>query len=814
MAILEGVIAGVLTKGATSEVAKVHDYIREYFRSDDPIATSFDELLSEQIEERAEEINSYALGNVSSHWSVITENIDIYQKTFNSEEEAIDWITEEIDSHKSVDLDEDDLRELRSILAQEYATAVSTFYDQVADDEELQRRFQNDLGIKLLDELDDVRRTLERIADPSAYKIFEFPIQRGEIIDKLLPGDPIPFVDRQEVPENPEPGRQVILGPVGSGKTRIIAETIRRLPEDSVDYVVIPEQRFLSQEDARALGRRSFDGNLLLVWEDLHKVEKAGEGNIVKRTLAELRTALSPDQDFYTLLEARSGRLDDIPGRLPQDFDNDDSFWSDYEPLQVNVVEKETLQGIINNQIQNTGKVSLRRDALAALIKRTIDSKSAPQYIQTAITTAEDELTVQDIENLPKDVARIWSQKPYPKLRENSPSEWHILVAMRTLYDLHIPAFSKLVYEIYLDYLGGDLSLFKSAVNSLVDRQWLTIAGERQLSTASTYYVHDTQLEAISFDVENRAEPLSNLLLDKIEGAVPSDVREGLHLYIGGSFYELEKFSLTKDHWEAAVEIGEYSVSYYNYACILSEKFDKHEEAATFFKKAIEADPEYTEAHSNYAVLLMNELDKIDEAADHFETALNIDDQYIHAHINYGILLRKARKEFKKAEEHFQKAIDLNPREPEAHYQYGRLLHEHLDKPEEAGKHFEVAFNLDPEYAERRSKLVQYMRKYPEVAPIETKKEKTSQKPTGVKFDTNLPPNTSIEATVMQDMTGDGEADNQQSIQLRDGKHVYRLDQFEEGGVQVWTKLLLKSEGGQFSPSLESYGLYVSNPDS
>jgi hypothetical protein len=104
------------------------------------------------------------------------------------------------------------------------------------------------------------------------------------------------------------------------------------------------------------------------------------------------------------------------------------------------------------------------------------------------------------------------------------------------------------------------------------------------------------------------------------------------------------------------------------------------------------------------------------------------------------------------------------------------------------------------------------IRKYPEEVPVETKKEQSSIRPTTLELEVNLPGDTGVEAIVMQDITGDGEPDNKQSVETEDGQNTYELSGFELHGYQVWTKFLLKSHDGVNSPSISSYELRGDKP--
>lgn len=422
MGLLEGVIAGLIAHGSASAVTKTHDTIRERSPAGDDVSETFDHTLTRSIEERAEEIDSHGLRNVVRHWGAVTEEIDTYEIVFASEEEALNWIVDEIAEHEWIDLTESEQRELRTILADEYADAVAAFHDHVAENERLQRRFQTDMGTALVEQLDAISQAFDRIAGPTPYEIHDFPAGREAITDTLLAGDPIPFVDRTEVPEEPKPNRYFVLGPSGSGKSRVIVEFIHRLPGDAVNHVLIPDNRMIDPSDAKALAHESFDGDLLLVWENVHRIDEGRENRVLERTLRELDQALAEQgHELYTLLEARSGQLHAVPGNLPADFENKQSLWSGFEQLRVEQLEPDRLRSIIDVMATEFG-VALDEQAKDALVERTVDSESAPIYVETALVTARDRITADDIERLAEDVADIW-QRQYATLRDEKPQE-------------------------------------------------------------------------------------------------------------------------------------------------------------------------------------------------------------------------------------------------------------------------------------------------------------------------------------------------------------------------------------------------------
>jgi hypothetical protein len=85
------------------------------------------------------------------------------------------------------------------------------------------------------------------------------------------------------------------------------------------------------------------------------------------------------------------------------------------------------------------------------------------------------------------------------------------------------------------------------------------------------------------------------------------------------------------------------------------------------------------------------------------------------------------------------------------------------------------------------------IRKYPEKVPVETKKEKTSVKPTKIRLEVDIPGDTGVDAIVKQDITGDGKPDNTQKISTKE--------------------FFLLSHDGVNSPEILSYDLWGDNPN-
>lgn len=697
MPLLEGVIASVLANRAVATSSKAREKAVEIRRNRrfseelGPLATEFNDALGERIKDRAEDVENFDLHGVAFNWDAIADQIDAYEVAFESENEALDWLVDEIVGIEDVELDEEAKEELRELLAEEYAAAVADFRDRIEGDADLEHRFQADLEIEVLRHLDEMHEAFHRLADRRPYGLYDFPAEREAVLDTLLPGDPVEFVDREEVPTEPEPGRHFVLGPSGSGKSRIIAERLKRLPNDSVAHVLVPENRMLDPSDAKGLARESFDGDLLLIWEDVHRIDEGGENAILERTLRELQHALDEQgHSLYTLLEARSGRLHNIPGSLPTGFENDKSLWSEYEPLWVGTMDEPHLRDIAVAMAAKF-EIALGEAAQDTLVERTVASKSAPVYIETALKTADGELTVDDVAQLAEEVQGIW-RSHYDDLQDEEPQEWCVLAAMKLLYDLNVPQFSKLVRAAYLDVLEGDRGQFRSAVQVLQSRGWLTVVGDDIVELEAWYGVHDTQLDPIRVSAKDDARKLSDLLIHEAENTVPKVVRPAIHFPSGLSFYEWGCYSQAERQWETTIDlVPEFAQVHNNYALLLRTGFNELKDAEHHFQEALDINPGNAKAHNNYANLLYEELDRPDDAEHHFQEALNINSGDAKTHYNYANLLYEELDRPDDAKYHYQQALDTNPELEGIYYNYALLLREEFGHLQQAKKHLKTS---------------------------------------------------------------------------------------------------------------------------
>ncbi|XGI83025.1 tetratricopeptide repeat protein [Halorutilales archaeon Cl-col2-1] len=730
--VIEGAIASLLVEVGTNAASKAYDWYDDRERSSrisenlNDLETEFNDRLGKRIQERAndDDIDSTSLLQVGWKWKNVADRVDVYELSFEDEREAVDEITERIvetvnadtDTFGGTELDESDEQELHDILSDEFAEATEQFRETVEGNQKLQDKLQNDLNVQILEELREMQESFARL-NATPYDVYDFPEERDKILEKLdktfIKEDEAPeFIERNDgtVPDDHKPAKHFVVGPSGSGKSRIVFERLKRLSDDSLAHIMVPDKGMLSPSDASGLARESFDGDLLLVWGDVHRVALDQENAFVKDVLTKLDDALTEQgHSLHTLLEARSDKLDSLTGNLPDDFNNEfsKSIWTEYEPIWTEELDEAVLYRMVGAMAEKYG-VEMDEEARDALVEKTNDSKSAPEYIDAALSTVHDEdgeLTVEDVEELSETVEEMW-QENYDYLRDESPKEWNILLSMKALYDLNVLPYSRLVRCLYLEVFNGDRGVFKPAVKSLSDgRRWVNVVREGNsadevLEDEVRYEIHDTQLDAVSYSAKDDADEVSELLLDETADAVPQEIQARVHFFVGKSLHEWEVAKKAAVHYERSIAIEPNTIAYNNYGILLHKKLDRPEDAEKKYKKAIKHDPEYAIAYNNYGLLLYEKLDRPEDAEKKYKKAIKHDPEHAIAYYNYGNLLARELDRPEDAEKKYKKAIKHDPEYAIAYTNYGSLLDEKLDRPEDAEKKYKKAIKHDPEYAD------------------------------------------------------------------------------------------------------------------
>lgn len=126
---------------------------------------------------------------------------------------------------------------------------------------------------------------------------------------------------------------------------------------------------------------------------------------------------------------------------------------------------------------------------------------------------------------------------------------------------------------------------------------------------------------------------------------------------------------------------------------VSSQRLYNYREALSYYRKAVQLDPEMKEAYLNMAVCL-DKLRRTAEAMEALKKAVEIDPRFFEARFNLGVLCLKMGR-LEEAVEHLRKAALLRPYYSEAKYNLGIALYK-LGRYEEAVERFKEVVELAP----------------------------------------------------------------------------------------------------------------------
>ncbi len=624
----------------------------KYSERIDGLGTKFNDALREAIEEVDAEADTDELAGVVDDWERVVDHLerqDAFERdedgliVFESEDDAVETIADAIATARGGDPDDASTPapELRRAVTIAYRRAISAFAAEIADSP-LAEELAAEANINAVSALREVEARLSNL---------ESRFTPAEFYD-LYPGDAsglaaaasdieveqrVEYVSRPGLSGHRDAERLLLLGPGGAGKSRTMAELLRSYPHD-IDHVVRPGPALQSASDLLPLQNESLDGDVLLVWDDVHDVSPETNNTVFRKAVTELETMLGRDgHELHVLATARSGHKDVLPGDYER---SDSSLWGPFEVRHLEPLETDRLAALVDRAMAEYD-VTAPDDVRTALVEKARRADPSPVYVTSIVGRASGgELTAGDVEGLPASALEFW-QNRYAEIREAGDERRYVLWAVALLEDIGIPLYESLLEGIYEHVLDRAATEFDPCVERLEREQWL-VRGE----DGTRYVAHDVKVEAIDESTENprRLKTLSEFLLGDLEWYLPADA-DGVERIVHGRF-GLFTQELGSDRTDQ-----------------LAEKHYEH---------VLEANPKDQTAHNNYA-LLLKELERYEQAEHHYERALDLDPDYPEAHYNYALLL-KAMERYEEAEHHYERALDFDPDDPNAHHNYALLL--------------------------------------------------------------------------------------------------------------------------------------------
>lgn len=614
------VAAGLLHTGKVTREGLRDTFREAEFSTElDDIETTFAGALKDSVANVEAKRDTGELTGVVERWDPVVRELygleeaaevdGVDRILFESEKEAVEEIAAAIARAAGFDLANTPGLEndLKAAVAVAYRDAIGSFVERIGDT--IAEQFLVAASIELHERLHEIRRTVNNLYEKFSRRRYDLhpddEAGRERVNQKLSrelsgPTDAeVEYVSRPELEDYEGDESLLLLGPGGSGKTRSLVELVRA--HEDVAHIIHPREVFQNTHDADQFVMETFEGDVLLVWDDIHEANPKEENAVVRKTIVELRDLLTPEFELHVLATGRIEQKESIPG----DPADDDGLWRGVEPVELTGLSPEVLAQVVGAAI-DAYDMTVSEAAAGAFHEKALRAEPTPLYVVSVLQNAGDELTEADIEELPESALKIW-EKNYGALGENPK---RVLRSMKVLGDLAPGSVfpESLLRGVYVKVFDGSDAGFDTPLDTVVDQYWLV---ESETDDGNVYGMHDVKREAIEQDFERwLVEDLSEFLRassGRYFDGVSSSTARVLHGNLARRAEEYDR-DLTAKHYEYILEHikGNDAKTRINYGVLLAEDGET-ERAKERYQQAIDADPDYAEAHANYGFLLLDD---------------------------------------------------------------------------------------------------------------------------------------------------------------------------------------------------------------
>lgn len=608
--IATNLLAAGLMKGSSGEYRRMQTVLRhaEFSAEIDEIETEFSCALQDAVEECDTGRETGELTAVTENWDAIVERL--YHSTdadeeseinaserlvFEDEADAIDRIARAIAFVDGYDLDETPQlkRKLKRAVAEAYQSAVDSFGERVVE-AGLTQEFLAETAIEELAELDQLQERLdeleERFTRARFYDLYSGSDEDRKRASRAIDPRTVEFVSRPELDGKRGCERLLVLGPGGSGKSRALAELV--VSKREIEHVIVPRLPLQSPQDLQPLRNESFEGDVLLVWDDIHAISPETGNTVFRKAVSELEDILDDDHTLHVLAAARTNQVESLPGDV---WNTDSPLWSAFKRVEFGTLDEDRIAALFDRVLAKE-EVAASEEVREAFVEKALETDPSPLYVTSVVETAEGErLTREEIEVLPEDALAIWEDQ-YAEIKATNDERRFVLWAVKFLSELRSQYYyHSLLKGIYAHVLDRDELTFGPPVEELCQRQWLVPTTTEQSETR--YVVHDVKAEAIDESIDGQLRDLSEFLFDEVDRYLPPDEQNGVeHVLHENCGNLLKEYSLHQG----------------------TQLVAKH------YKRAIVLVPDCATVHTNYAHLLETAFDKPKDTKNHYEQALAI----------------------------------------------------------------------------------------------------------------------------------------------------------------------------------------------
>jgi len=448
------------------------------------------------------------------------------------------------------------------------------------------------------------------------------------------------FVQHPSLADVEYDASRIVVGKKGAGKSRSLAHLVGEVCErTAVDYLVTLEDSF-RVDDVEDLLSTEFDGTVLLVCDDVHRLEGPRDIHPFRRLVSRLRTEMQSDCRLIALCGIRSERIDSLP-HLKRF--SDDPVWSEFEKTRLESLDLESVEAILRSTLKAMDR-DISQSTIEALTRAVLTIDPTPLYTVTIAqqldSSMDSEMDVKEL--LPKDISTAWKDD-YQVLLEESPTTVSLLQTLKVFDRLYLPPIEEFVREIFRGAFDVSFVEFERALSKLVQRHWVEYREfEHSGGIQNRLITHQAQLESIPMV----PDPMIVNLTDYLHNWEPTS-------------FDIEDEEMARIH-----------IRVFKYARLHPEI--DHAELEKHAEEAIELAPEDPVVQTSAAVFYA-ELGRRDRALEFISDAAETKPDHPVLNYNCGNLLVKLRKP-NRAKQYLQRAVDEEPENPIFLYSLGSAL--------------------------------------------------------------------------------------------------------------------------------------------
>ncbi|WP_231189060.1 hypothetical protein [Haladaptatus sp. DYF46] len=591
--------------------------------------TKFHTEFRDQLRRVADDNDEPELLGIAYGWDVIAKEVSDVEISTSSAEEAVEILVTKIESYNETELNETSRQTLKRCLLIAYQETVSSFCSKLAGTD-LGAELQIAQGNEVLEQLHDLEEKLSILVDQAGpfrpYTIFDMPEDHPSLRSFIKPSSETEYISRDSLPELSFTNKTLLLAPKGSGKTRTIHHLLKDIPD--VDYVFVPNN-ISDPMDTKNISYENFEGDVLLLWDDLQNLEERGSAGAFNSVINRLETNLSDSgHELHIFVTSDSGNISAIPG----DPINEQGLWKEFMVVRVNEWNENSTKQL-TQQVIDRYDIEIG-DSTIDILHDQAQGSVAPLYLEIIGKQYQGKsLTRSEILELPKTLEKMW-ESHHQGLQQESENQIVLLESCKLLYDLTLPPIDTLVEGIFREIFGREKREFDLVVNELHQKGWLEFKkSDSPIETGKTYQIHATQLQAVQRNAENYSEEIIEFFTKEVNSYLPNvpfpdkraitEIRlaviRGLDI-LGIQIDDMQELLIiTENEAPDIAEILTHLAEYY------SNKDSKKMES--IYERAISADPITPFPYHSYGVNLGYQ-NRRDEAINQFEAAISIDESF------------------------------------------------------------------------------------------------------------------------------------------------------------------------------------------